>query len=435
MYSRIPIAPLNPDQKRTRPNWLLDSVQRVRHFLAGACLAVAFLSLCSMPLRAADKSVQQLMDDAASAEVRDKWTQAASTYYLALRQLYQLGANPIQEAQIFCRLTKLSLLQHSFSEAEISYKKAMAIAIKINRRTKEFDQLLVCLQDLADTYHKLARSENSTSFYQHTLQIYERFFPQSHRVLALLLFQIGESNYYEGHEDIAIPILSRSIEEFKRDRRPNNPELLAPVVRLINCYMKLERFKEAKELLASARKQASRMQNFAYVTTELLQLRARVEQMEGSLAAAEKHLLEAVNIQRKGSDEAQVAEYMTILAGIYRDQKRFEKSEQAYKKAIPVLRQDKRIAIRPDKVVGAWSGLGSLYLTQRKIEKAEQAYRTAIKLGAAHKLPAKAVIHHAMIGLAKILYETGRKKEAQAVEAEAKAISGPYKFSRSIYWY
>jgi tetratricopeptide (TPR) repeat protein len=139
---------------------------------------------------------------------------------------------------------------------------------------------------------------------------------------------------------------------------------------------------------------------------------------EDRQADAERILVEAVEMCRKGESQSDLAKALTSLGQIERDLQHNQAALAYYEEALAIYRAEGDAL----KVAHTVRHVGDIQRNEGRRELAEPCYREALKIYRSHEQTSPLDLANAIRGLAILIFDAGESEEAKLLWQEARDL-------------
>lgn len=161
---------------------------------AAALAAISAVSLTPQAFAVDDPQWRVLKNAGSKAEVFSDYKTAEDKYRKALQSAETSGASKLVTTELAVRLATALVTRGKFQEAEPYYQKSMAALPTFTQLGHRREDLLACLDALAETYYLKADGPDALFCLRHMRHILETAFPGTHPHLQKCLTEMGEQN-------------------------------------------------------------------------------------------------------------------------------------------------------------------------------------------------------------------------------------------------
>ncbi len=334
---------------------------------------------------------------------------------------------------------------------------------------EESPELVMPLERVAYSLHAIGKYAEAESYYERSLGLRERHFPQDRQGIICSLHSLGILKRLQSQFAESEPYYTRALEETREHFPGDELEIATRQNYLAALYFAWGKFEQSRELVDASRQIYSRVDQrsilYAVATMAMVLICHRLgrdikdclRQVEeyagrvrqGSLVADFNHLQESLLLLALRKYKAQefeeaetlfrysllsetgdlwpdhpiVADNVQLLADLYKSQQMQPEAEFLFRKALEM-----RLAVlgpeHLDVAVSAY-GLGSLLIELRRFEEAETLLAQSVKIrerGGFPPMLAKSLQAHAVA-----LERTGRNNEAREARERMDKILEDYR--------
>jgi eukaryotic-like serine/threonine-protein kinase len=277
-------------------------------------------------------------------------------------------------------LARIAQEQGQYDRAE--ELQMQALAMNESRLPPDHPEIANCLNNLANLYWVLGRLNEAVPLAQRSLEIYERILGDDHPDLATPLLNMAKLNEDRGDLVQAERELRRALAIREAALAPDHPSLAVTWNNLGMLYRKLEDPIGAEQALRRALD---------------------------------------IKIRNNGPEHASVATTLNNLGEVKVDQQRFTEAADFFRRSLAIRvtaygADDPRTSL-PE------HNLGMLFLSQSRLDEAEPLLVHALQVRKETLGPVHYRIVDSLRGCADLYRATGRRAEAESMEAQAIAMA------------
>ncbi|HEY9786689.1 MAG TPA: tetratricopeptide repeat protein [Candidatus Obscuribacterales bacterium] len=321
------------------PNRLFNTERNLptqaRLHLKLTLVAAALVSAAANATWAADSEWKDLFNQAASAELQHNPSRAEYQYKHALAVIERESVDAESKARVLCRLARLYVEQRRLKESDPLVNQVVSIASDPRLRGSGHGELLVCLDDLADSYLDLSNHWRSEETLKRVIAICDKPFGGKHRDLlsryrSLACLYIDQGRYSE-----ADPLVERALALVKREHKMNNGARI-DLMNIASAYRSKGNSKKAVWLEQEAKRLAQNDKSRKYLPIPFDAQRAQVLIEEGKFKQAQPLIEKAIAEvkRREGENSISLLPLFDIQAEALSGQKHYDEADKILVRAI-----------------------------------------------------------------------------------------------------
>ena len=334
-----------------------------------------------------------------------------------------LGPDHPDVAGSINNLAVLYARQGKFAEAEPLFRRSL------ENRERELgpDDSGVAdgLHNLANIYGSLGKLEEAEGAYRRSLEIREQALGPDDPAVAMSLQSLGGLYEQQGKYEQAEPLLLRSLEIRETALGSHHPHLADGLNALAIFYASQGKYAEAEPLFERTLEIREKALGPDHPSMGgILGNLGLLYYYQGKYEKAEPTLLRALQIKETalGADNLSLSGELNNLGLLYWRQGEYAQAEPLFRRSLKITEE----ALGPDhpEVASPLANLGNVFRDQERYGDAEPFYKRALAL----RVNVLESDHPELVGLredyAVLLRATGREKEAEDLEARARAGQG-----------
>ncbi|MEQ8763970.1 MAG: tetratricopeptide repeat protein, partial [Planctomycetota bacterium] len=259
-----------------------------------------------------------------------------------------------------------------FEDAQKAYEESLSLTEgATDEEALSFRALATFNQ--AQLYTALGQPELAEPLLEESLAIHEEIYPDDAEKQGLMLASLGRLAKARGRFDEGVPIMERSVEQFRKAYDRPHPYLAVALNDLGIAYSDVERHGDALECFTEALEIGEQTlgPTHPHLAMYLNNRASAALNQEGSLEDAEADLSRAMELAGEGGSAAtfQIAASLKLQGSIFIRQAKVKEAEQALRRALTAL--DGRVPPRDDLLLECQSLLGQSLTLQGQYEEAE----------------------------------------------------------------
>ncbi|SRR6266481_2395325 len=330
-----------------------------------------------------------------------------------------LGSEHPNCATILSSLAEVYAAQGKYTEAEDTYRQALAIRVKLD----EHPAVATSYDDLGGTYYLQGKYVEALAFYRLALTIREKTLGSDHPDVATSLNNLASLDYIQGKYAEAEVMFERALAIRQKTLGSDHPDVATSLNNLANLYYIQGKYAEAEATFTRGLeiREKSLGPGHPAVGASLNDI-GLLYSAQKRYAEAEVTFKRALAIGEKalGPDHPAVGDSLNNLGELYNLQGKYPEAEACFTRALAIREK----ALGPDHpdVAISLSNLANLYTNQGKYAEAEMLFRRGLavlekSLGRENISVAEVLDNYSLM-----LVKTGRGAEASVLKERAKQI-------------